>query len=223
MASLAMLATRRRGETCRTYLPDSGLTAQQIAHLTPPARLAIGAVTPNKIAACILAKLLHRRTTPNVATGVTPAPAELPELPVSQTALNPVCGMTVAIPPSHLHTTYNGRNFSCCCHPYKQLFERNPQHYLVQNKRTTPGRERDFAGTHIIDAPLIPLPCPQPRRMRPRISKSGRGGTHTRASGDLRRRRPGSSHIHARCHTPRNAGARTHGKKRAPDTSKERR
>ena len=63
--------------------------------------------------------------------------------------------MTVAIPPSHLHTTYNGRNFSCCCHPYKQLFERNPQHYLVQNKRTTPGRERDFAGTHIIDAPLI--------------------------------------------------------------------
>jgi xanthine dehydrogenase accessory factor len=132
---VGMVASRRRVETCRSYLRESGLTEQQIARLKAPAGLDIGAVTPDEIAASILAELvqLRRRGTPGVTHSATPVPAESPEQPVAQTALDPICGMTVEIASTRHHTTYNGRDFYFCCPACKRLFERNPQEYLVQN------------------------------------------------------------------------------------------
>src|SRR5947209_419105 len=58
-AYVGMVGSRRRADDCRAYLRASGLTEQQIAHLKAPAGLDIGSVTPEEIAASILAELVQ--------------------------------------------------------------------------------------------------------------------------------------------------------------------
>src|SRR3989442_13584563 len=56
-----MVGSRKRAEVCRAYLSTAGLTAAQIARLRIPAGLDLGAVTPDEIAASILAELVQVR------------------------------------------------------------------------------------------------------------------------------------------------------------------
>jgi xanthine dehydrogenase accessory factor len=132
---VGMVASRRRVETCRAFLRESGLAEQHIARLKAPAGLDIGAITPDEIAASILAELvqIRRRGTPVVANSPASIPAKTLEQDAAKTALDPVCGMTVEIASTRHHTTYDGRDFYFCCPACKRLFERNPQEYLVQN------------------------------------------------------------------------------------------
>ncbi len=58
---VGMVGSRKRAEACRVYLRTSGLTDQQIARLKAPAGLDLGAVTPEEIAASILAELVQVR------------------------------------------------------------------------------------------------------------------------------------------------------------------
>src|SRR6266849_1605393 len=58
---VGMVGSRKRAEACRAYLRSSGLTAAQIARLRIPAGLDLGAVTPDEIAASILAELVQVR------------------------------------------------------------------------------------------------------------------------------------------------------------------
>jgi len=144
---VGMVGSRKRADDCRVYLRASGLTDDQIAHLKAPAGLDLGAVTPEEIAASILAELvqLQRRGTviqendlpstlqpPTVATVTTVADSP-PAVP--QTAIDPVCGMIVEIATVLHRSTYDGRDFYFCCPACKRLFERSPQEYLVQHER----------------------------------------------------------------------------------------
>src|SRR6266849_9803675 len=58
---VGMVGSHRRAEACREYLRTSGLTEQQIERLKAPAGLDVGAVTPQEIAASILAELVEVR------------------------------------------------------------------------------------------------------------------------------------------------------------------
>src|SRR5438309_1322668 len=58
---VGMVVSRKRAEACRAYLHTSGLTDAQIARLRVPAGLDLGAVTPEEIAASILAELVQVR------------------------------------------------------------------------------------------------------------------------------------------------------------------
>jgi len=58
---VGMVGSRRRAEACREYLRATGLAEQQIERLKAPAGLDIGAVTPQEIAASILAELVQVR------------------------------------------------------------------------------------------------------------------------------------------------------------------
>jgi xanthine dehydrogenase accessory factor len=132
---VGMVASRRRVETCRAYLRESGLAEQHIARLKAPAGLDIGAITPDEIAASILAELvqIRRHGTSTLENPPASIPAKPPKQDVTKTALDPVCGMMVEIASTRHHTTYDGRDFYFCCPACKRLFERNPQEYLVQN------------------------------------------------------------------------------------------
>ncbi len=135
---IGMVASPRRVETCRAYLRTSGLSEQQMARLKAPAGLDIGAVTPEEIAASIIAELVQvqRRGIPAEewhtpqATGTAQEPAT-----TEKTAIDPVCGMTVEIATARHHTSYDGREFYFCCPSCKRHFERNPQEYLVGNEK----------------------------------------------------------------------------------------
>jgi xanthine dehydrogenase accessory factor len=149
---VGMVASRRRAVAVREYLRGSGLTEQQIERLKAPAGLDVGAITPEEIAASILAELVQVRRRGLV--GVPRTQGDLHELDREQlqeehareavpsaaadmagTAIDPVCGMMVEIATTRHHSTLNGREYYFCCPACKRLFERNPQEYLVENER----------------------------------------------------------------------------------------
>lgn len=141
---VGMVGSRRRADACRDYLRASGRAEAAIARLHAPAGLAIGSVTPQEIAASILAELVQVRRQPasfvEKQERVVPA-AETMVHPleerarVSETAIDPVCDMIVEVATARHHTSYDGREFYFCCPACKRLFERNPQEYLVKNER----------------------------------------------------------------------------------------
>ncbi len=140
-AYVGMVGSRRRAEACREYLRASGLAEQQIERLKAPAGLDVGAVTPEEIAASILAELVQvRRRGPVVnEEGARPAVEDqssgTTNATESETAIDPVCGMIVEIATSRHRSKFEGREFYFCCPACKRQFERNPQEYLVQDER----------------------------------------------------------------------------------------
>ena len=136
---VGMVASRRRADDCRNYLRTSGINEQQLAFLKAPAGLDIGAVTPEEIASSILAELVQiRRQSHSIREEHVLEESHIhgreAESHTVETAIDPVCGMTVEIANARHHTTYDGREFYFCCPSCKRHFERNPQEYLVENK-----------------------------------------------------------------------------------------
>ncbi len=142
-AYVGMVGSHRRAEACREYLRTSGLVESQIERLKAPAGLDIGAVTPQEIAASILAELVQLRRRGSIANQVLTHSAGEKRLESGQTAIvqepetgiDPVCGMIVEIATVRHRSTFDGRDYYFCCPACKRLFERNPQEYLVQNER----------------------------------------------------------------------------------------
>lgn len=143
-AYIGMVSSPRRAESCRDYLRASGMDERFIARLKAPAGLDIGAVTPEEIAASILAELVQVRRRPEKdASGWNETKEEQPATsavqaavsPILTTAIDPMCGMTVEIAHARHHSTYEGREFYFCCPACKQQFERDPQHALLANER----------------------------------------------------------------------------------------
>ncbi len=140
---VGMVGSHKRAEACRDYLRASGLTERQIERLKAPAGLDVGAITPEEIAASILAELVQvrRRGALNEEDDARSAleeqakSGEVVMAASAETATDPVCGMIVEIASSRHHSTYEGMDFYFCCPACKRLFERNPQEYLVQNER----------------------------------------------------------------------------------------
>lgn len=135
-AYVGMVGSHRRSEACRAYLRESGIAEQHIARLRAPAGLDIGATKPEEIAASILAELVQvRRRGFSNPERLSASTTEQPSAQEArQTAIDPVCGMTVEVAHTRYHTIYDGRDFYFCCLACKRLFERNPQEYLAQNE-----------------------------------------------------------------------------------------
>ena len=139
-AFVGMVGSHKRAAASRDYLRSAGLTEQQVARLRAPVGLDIGAVTPEEIAASILAELVqvrrrgHQLRLPEAMPQEEYAHDAQPEQD-SNTALDPVCGMMVEIATARHHSVLDGQDFYFCCPACKRLFERNPQEYLVKNER----------------------------------------------------------------------------------------
>ena len=142
-AYVGMVASHRRADVCRANLRATGMDEAFIERLQAPAGLDLGAVTPEEIAASILAELVHVRHQPvmthdmhheDATTETARAKAvEDVEGVESGTALDVVCNMTVEIATARHHTTYDGREFYFCCPACKRAFEREPEKYLVES------------------------------------------------------------------------------------------
>jgi xanthine dehydrogenase accessory factor len=115
---LALVASPKRGAA---VLAELALSPAEAARVKTPAGLDIGARTAGEIAVSILAELVSRRTsTPS------PEPAE-PSGPV--TAVDPVCGMTVAVSPHSLSYQHAGRTWYFCAAGCRTAFAADPVRY----------------------------------------------------------------------------------------------
>jgi xanthine dehydrogenase accessory factor len=124
VAYVGLVASRKRGDGVLAELRSDGVPDDLIARIDVPAGLDIGARTPAEVALSILASIVavhrdghghaHHSPTP-VSTGVA-------------TAVDPVCGMTVAAVPSTPSLRVNDETVYFCCDGCKSKFEAQHEH-----------------------------------------------------------------------------------------------
>ncbi|HEX9086053.1 MAG TPA: XdhC family protein, partial [Arthrobacter sp.] len=126
---VALVASGTRGAA---VLESLDVDPVQRARVRTPAGLRLGARTPGEIALSILAQLIQERakarhTAP--APAPTPAPAPAAEAPA--TAIDPVCGMTVAAVESSLQLEHNGVTVYFCSPGCRAAFRKDPERYAL--------------------------------------------------------------------------------------------
>ena len=114
---VGLVASRKRGDGVMAELRGDGVPDAQLARIEVPAGIPLGARTPSEIALSILARIVE------VRRGTV---AEAPEPP---TAVDPVCGMTVAVVPTTLSLEHEGETVYFCSEGCREQFQR--QHERV--------------------------------------------------------------------------------------------
>jgi xanthine dehydrogenase accessory factor len=110
---VALVASDKRGAAVRESLDLPDALREQ---LHTPAGLAIGAQAPQEIAIAILAEFVSKRV-------AQPPPAIV--APV-ETAIDPICGMTVTVSEATLHADVGGERFYFCSEGCRTAYiERN--------------------------------------------------------------------------------------------------
>jgi xanthine dehydrogenase accessory factor len=117
---IGLVASRRRAATVFSGLRERGATQADLERIANPAGIDLGPSTQEEIAVAVLAQLIkerHRR-------------AAMPP-PVEQ-AVDPVCGMSVALARASLHADHDGQRYWFCSEHCLHAFTREPERYLVK-------------------------------------------------------------------------------------------
>jgi xanthine dehydrogenase accessory factor len=115
---VALVASARRAGVVREALRRRGVSEAEVARLRSPAGLDLGPLTQPEIAVAVLAELIawrHART---------PAPA-------AATAVDPICGMEVALEGARHTSEHDGRTYVFCCEGCRDRFEAHPERYAA--------------------------------------------------------------------------------------------
>ena len=115
---VALVASRARGHA---VLESLDVTDEQRARVHSPAGLDIGARTAGEIALSILAELVSLRA------------REQPQVVVTATAIDPVCGMSVAAVESSLHVDHEGTRVYFCGPGCVSAFTAAPERYALSS------------------------------------------------------------------------------------------
>jgi len=123
LAFVGLVASRKRGAGVRDVLAQEGVSEAQLATLRSPVGLDIGARTPGDVAVSILAEIVALPASEAAPETETGAPGH--------EALDPVCGMTVAIHETHHRAEHDGRTYFFCCAHCRATFVASPERYAI--------------------------------------------------------------------------------------------
>jgi xanthine dehydrogenase accessory factor len=153
---IAFIASERKAVKLRAYLKERGHDPQRVDAIVSPAGVEIGAVTYEEIALSVVAGLVKARrlagigarpalveaavtahagsvgssgATAALGSAVSRAPDAQTSAPA--TAVDPVCGMSVATANAEFQSAYQGRRYYFCCAGCQHSFDKSPQQYLA--------------------------------------------------------------------------------------------
>lgn len=122
---IGLVASRKRGAAVLDALRARGAAPDSVGRIRFPAGLDIHAERGDEIALSIMAEIVRTRRSAERLAWKEEAP------PVAETAVDPVCGMSVEIAGA-IHTfEHEGRTYYFCCGGCRTRFSRDPARYLV--------------------------------------------------------------------------------------------
>jgi xanthine dehydrogenase accessory factor len=113
---VGLVASRTRGKVIEDMLKAIGVSPADLERLHYPAGLDLGARSDEEIALTILSEILSTR-----AASIARQPVAAP-----QEAIDPICGMTVAITADALNATHDGTTFYFCAEGCRRRFLADP-------------------------------------------------------------------------------------------------
>ncbi len=127
-AFVGLVASRRRGEAVLGYLEERGVPRRLLDRVHVPVGLDLGHTSHREIAVSVLAELVQLRA----AGGLAPVRStdDAPAAQEAATAIDPVCGMTVAADPSSHPLVHDGVTYYFCHVGCRDRFESDPSAYL---------------------------------------------------------------------------------------------
>lgn len=120
---VGLVASEKRSSSVREWLRDEGVTDEQLTRLRAPAGLNLGSTEHEEIAVAILAEL--------VALKASGAGAQVVETQAPETAIDPICDMTVDVATAAFMTEWKGTTYYFCAAGCQKTFERDPDAALA--------------------------------------------------------------------------------------------
>ena len=118
---VGLVASRKRGAAVLEQLSDDGVGGELLGAIETPAGLDIGARSAPEIAVSILARIVEVRRRTAVAMSVDGASRP-------NTAVDPICGMTVVVGGDTPSLAHAGATIYFCCLGCKLKFEERHEH-----------------------------------------------------------------------------------------------
>ena len=122
---VGLVASSKRGVGVIAELRGDGVAEDHLSQIDVPAGLDIGARTPAEVALSILARIVEVRRSA-ASSGRVPPAADTSVAPPS--AVDPVCGMTVAVMKDTPSVLHDGETIYFCCDGCRNAFVTQHQH-----------------------------------------------------------------------------------------------
>jgi len=131
---IGLVASRKRGAGVIAELRADGVPEEHLELIEVPAGIDIGARTPAEIALSILANIVavrrrERGAAPDHAS--VPAAVSAPSSTPPTLAVDPICGMTVAVVAGTPSVQHNGETVYFCCEGCAAKFEAQHEHAIA--------------------------------------------------------------------------------------------
>jgi xanthine dehydrogenase accessory factor len=110
-AYVGVIASRKRFEHVRETLAACGVPRAALERVCAPAGLDPGARTPEEIALSVMAQIVRQRRKP----GTTKPEVARQAASTSSEAIDPICGMTVAVATARHSAEVKGTKYYFCC------------------------------------------------------------------------------------------------------------